>query len=240
MTKRGGNGMGIKEELVKFVASDALLVATDVAKKGVEKASAAADKKAEKRLQKFINTNPDHSHLFLSQVRYQMKETYYIYDQEQKVKYVVKGELMSMKHHLHIYDAEGKTELGEVEEQLVALRSPLTMEATPKDFVIFANGKKVGKVKTRFALTKQKFDVTFNGWSVEGDVFASNYKVMDKDKNIVMTASRKLAYMNDMYYVDITNPGDEFYCVLILLALDSSLMTKGDETKRAVKKKMQL
>ena len=52
-----------------------------------------------------------------------------------------------------------------------------------------------------------------------------------------MFASQKLSYLNDMYFVDITNPQDEFYCVMILLALDSASMTKGEETKRAIKKK---
>ena len=39
-----------------------------------------------------------------------------------------------------------------------------------------------------------------------------------------------------MYYVDITDPKDEFYCVLITLALDSASMSKHEETKRTVKK----
>lgn len=79
--------------------------------------------------------------------------------------------------------------------------------------------------------------MTFNGWRVEGDVFGKNYKILDSDDNVIMFASQKLSYLNDMYFVDITNPQDEFYCVMILLALDSASMTKGEETKRAIKKK---
>lgn len=232
--------MGIIKGIVEFVATDAILEVTDKAIKGLDKAGEAAQKKSEKKLQKFLDANPDHCHLFASQVRYKLNETYYIYDHNQQVRYMVKGELFSMKHHLHIYDATGKNELAKVSEKLIAVRSPLSIDSHPKDFVIEVAGKKIGKVKTKAAFAKQKFDVTFNDWSVEGDVFGKNYKVLDKNGNVIAAVSQKLSYVNDMYFVDITDPKDEFYCVLILLALDSASMTKSEETKRTIKKKTRL
>lgn len=232
--------MGIIKGIVEFVAGDAIYAAADVAKKGLDKASEAAEKKLEKKLQKFLDVNPDHCHLFVSQIRYKLKETYYIYDQDKAVRFIIKGELLSMKHHLHIFDASGRNELATVKEKMIAVRSPLSLDSNPKDFDIEVGGKKVGKVKTKAAFAKQKFDVTFNDWSVEGDVFGKNYKILDKNGNIVMTASYKLSYANDMYYVDITDPKNEFYCVLILLALDSASMSKSDENKRTIKKKTML
>lgn len=232
--------MGIIKGLVEFVATDALISVTDAAKKGIDKASDAAEKKAEKRIQKFLDSNPTHCHLFASQIRYRLKETYYIYDQNRAVRYVVKGELMSLKHHLHVYDATGRTELATVKEKVIAVRSPLSLDSNPKDFVIEVGGKKLGKVKTKASFARQKFDVTFNEWTVEGDIFGKNYKVLDKDGNVVMTTSQKLAYVNDMYYVDITEPKNEFHCVLILLALDSASISKSEESKKAMKRKMRL
>ena len=229
--------MGIIKGIVEFVASDAIESVADAAIKGLDKASIAAEKKAEKRLQKFLNTNPDHCHLFVTQLRYMLKETYYIYDHQKNARYTVKGEALSAKHHLHIYDSTGRKELATVKEKLIAVRSPLSFDTNPKDFVIEVNGKKLGKVKTKAAFAKQKFDVTFNDWSVEGDVFGKNYKIIDKDGSVIMTASQKLSYTNDMYYVDITDPKDEFYCVLILLALDSASISKTEENKRTIKRK---
>lgn len=229
--------MGIIKGLVEFVATDALIAATDAAKKGVDKAAVAAEKRSERKIQKFLESNPGHCHLFASQIKYKLKETYYIYDHERKVRYIVKGEILSLKHHLHVYDASGATELATVKEQLIALRSPLSLDSHPKDFVIEVGGKKIGKVKTKAAFAKQKFDVTFNDWTVEGDVIGKNFKVLDKDKNIVMTISQKMAIGQDLYYVDITKPEDEFYCVLILLALDAASTTKAEDTKRTIKKK---
>ena len=229
--------MGIIKGLVEFVATDALIAAADAAKKGVDKAAVAAEKRGEKKIQKFLDANPNHCHLFATQIRYKLKETYYIYDHERKVRYVVKGELLSLKHHLHIYDATGRTELATVKEQLISIRSPLSLDSHPKDFIIEIGGKKVGKVKTKAAFAKQKFDVTFNDWTVEGDIIGKNYKVIDKNKNIIMTISQKLSIGQDLYYVDITDPQNEFYCVLILLALDAASTTKAEDTKRTIKKK---
>lgn len=230
--------MGIFKGLTELIAGDGLIDLTDKAIKGLDKAIAAREKKIEEKIQSFLEANPDHCHLFASQVRNKLKETYYIYDHQKEVRYLIKGELLSLKHHLHVYDASGKTELATVTEKLIAIRSPFSVDSNPKDFVIEVGGKPVGKVKTKGSFTKQKFDITFNDWTVIGDVFGKEYKVLDKNKNIIMVASKQYAYINDTYYVDITNPKDELYCVLILLALDASTITKSDETKKAIKKKI--
>lgn len=229
--------MGIMKGLVKFVATDAIVTASDVAIKGLDKAAAAAKKHGEKSVQKFLETNPDHCHLFAAQILNKLKETYYIYDFERKVRYVIKGELLSLKHHLHVYDATGKTELATVKEQLISVRSPFSFDTNPKDFVIAIGGKKIGKVRTKAAFLRHKFDITFNEWTVEGDIIGKNYKVIDKNNNIVMTISQKFSIGHDLYWVDIVNPENEFYCVLILLALDAASATKAEDTKRAIKKK---
>ncbi len=229
--------MGIFKGLVELAASDALISVTDAAARGIEKLSVAAEKKSEKKLNKFLEANPEHCHLFATQIRHKFKETYYIYDHQKNIRYVVKGELLSMKHHLHIYDATGKRELATVKEKLIAIRSPFTLESKPKDFVIEINGKKIGKVKTKASFSKQKFEVTFNEWVVEGDVFGKNYKVLDKEGTVIMTASQKLSYVNDMYYVDVVDPNNEFYSVLILLALDSASISKHEETKNTMKRR---
>ena len=218
--------MGLIKSVIEFVTTDAILEVTDKAIKKLDKASEEAQKRADKKLQKFLEANPGHCHLLASQVRYKLKETYYIYDHNQQVRYIVKGELLSMKHHLHIYDSIEKNELATVKEKLIAVRSPLSLDSQPKDFIIEVAGKKIGKVKTKAAFAKLKFDITFNDWIVEGDVLGKNYKIIDKYGSVVMVASKKLSYVDDMYFVDITNPDDELYCVLILLALDSASITK--------------
>ena len=124
-----------------------------------------------------------------------------------------------------------------MKEKLIAVRSPFSFDSNPKDFLIEAGGNKLGKVKTKAAFAKQKYEVTFKDWVVEGDIFGNNFKVLDKNGDIVMTTSQKLAYSNDMYFVDITDPKNEFECVLILLALDSASVSKSEERKKTIKKK---
>ena len=66
----------ILKGIVEFAAQDALIAATDVAIKGLDKMSEAVEKKSDKKLQKYLEANPDHCHLFVSQIRYKFKETY--------------------------------------------------------------------------------------------------------------------------------------------------------------------
>ena len=52
-----------------------------------------------------------------------------------------------------------------------------------------------------------------------------------------MEVSREYAYKGDMYFMDITDPKNEFMCLLVMLALDAASMSKKDETKRTARKK---
>ena len=109
--------MSILKSVVEFVAGDALIQAAEGAKKVVEKASDKAEQKSQRRIAAFLSKNPTHGHLFLHQQWYTWKESYQIFDAHQQVKYVVKGELLSQKHHLHIYDASGSRQLGTIKEK---------------------------------------------------------------------------------------------------------------------------
>lgn len=228
--------MSILTSVVELVAGDALIQAAEGAKNVVEKASDKAEQMSQKRIAAFLSKNPTHAHLFLHQQWYTWKESYQIFDAQQQVKYIVKGELLSRKHHLHIYDASGRQRLGTIKEKLIALRSPLSMESHPMDFVIEVGGTKLGKVKSKWAFGKSKFEVTFNDWQIEGDFWGKGFKVISGN-DLVMEVSREYAYKGDMYFMDITDPKNEFMCLLVMLALDAASMSKKDETKRTARKK---
>lgn len=229
--------MGIIKGIVEFVAGDALIQAAEVGKKVVDKASEKVERKSQKRISTFLTKNPTHAHLFLHQKWYTWKESYQVFDAQQQVKYIVKGELLSQKHHLHIYDASGRYQLGMIKEALIAFRAPLSGESHPKDFSIEVGGTKLGKVKSKRSFGKSKFEVTYNGWQIEGDFWGKGFKVMSGD-SLVMEVSREYAYTGDMYFVDITDPSNELMCLLVLLALDAASMSKAEETKRTAKKRL--
>ena len=144
--------------------------------------------------------------------------------------------MISATHELSIYDETGKNKLAEVKEKLIALRSPLSLDSHPQDFVLILNGKKIGMVKSRYSVGKQKFECTYNGWKILGNFIGSSYKVYNKEE-VVMKVDKKLALHEDLYFVDILNKEDELLCLMIALAIDSSMSSKTRDNRRALRRK---
>ena len=234
--------MGIIGSILKHTVGKAIehtvgYAAADVGIKACDAASQKLKESAEKKVDTFFEgTSDGHSRLIVGQKPYTFKESFQIFDERENVKYVVKGKLVSATHDLTVYDASGKIKLGRVKEKLVSLRSPFSMEAHPQDFVIEMGGKKLGKMKSRFAFGKRKFKFTFNDWSLEGNIFGLKYKVLD-GKEKVMEVSEKVWTIGDTYYIDITNPDNELLCILILLAIDSSHTSKSSDNNRTMKRR---
>ena len=225
--------MGIIGSILKHTVGKAVAYkATEVGIEACDKAQTALKSKNKRKVESFFEAADSHARLILTQKPYTFKESFQIFDENQEVKYVVKGKLASATHHLSIYDKAGKNKLGEVKEKLIAWRSPFSMEAHPQDFIIELNGKKIGKIKSRFAFGKRKFEFDFNGWIIEGNVLGFKYKVLD-GKDIIMEVGQKLLYTGDTYFIDITNPENELLCLMIALAIDSSHTSKSSDNKRA-------
>ena len=219
-----------------------------IVKKGVELGvaitGAAAGEELEKGMQnnkvektnKFLkNEKISNTRLVVSQDLYKMRESFQIFDNNEKVKYIVKGKLISATHNLTIYDYTGKNKLGEVKEKLISIRSPLSLESHPQDFVLYINGKKLGKIRSRFSFAKPKFKCDFNNWIIDGNFIGSKYKVTI-DKKLVMEVDKIIALREDLYFVDIINSEDELLCLMIALTIDCSISSKVRDNDRAIRR----
>ena len=229
--------MGIIGKLVtKAVEKVVTYKAVEVASDTCDKIEKKAKDNKNKKIDAFLNEETTHSRLVLTQKRYTFKESFQVFDEKKDVKYIVKGKLLSSTHQLTIFDKTGKIKLGEVNEKRIALRSPLSLDSHPKDFIIKLNGKKIGKIKSRYSFAKPKFEFDFNGWIIEGNIIGSKYKIRDGQKN-VMEVYEKIWFGEDTYFVDIVNPDNEVLCLMIALAIDSSHSSKSHDNKRALKHK---
>lgn len=221
----------------KIVEKTAEVGVAVVAVKTGEALENSVNNSKRKKTKRFIEKKVEgHTKLLLSQDLDKLKETFKVYDQDEKVKYVVKGKLISATHELSIYDETGENKLAEVKEKLIALRSPLSLDSHPQDFVLILNGKKIGMVKSRYSIGKQKFECTYNGWKILGNFIGSSYKVYNKEE-VVMKVDKKLALHEDLYFVDILNKEDELLCLMIALAIDSSMSSKTRDNRRALRRK---
>ena len=223
-------GTVVKKTVGKAVAKTVGYVGAEV-KKRIEERNLSENSE-------FLSVVQDgHSHLIVGQKPYTFKEFFSIFDEKEKVKYIVKGKLISATHDLTVYDATGENVLGRVKEKLISVRSPLSFERCPKDFIIEMGGRKLGKMKSRFAFGKSKFEFTFNKWVLEGNILGLKYKLLNEKKEKIMDVSSKVLAIGDTYYLDIVNPENELLCVLILLAIDSSHSSKSNDNDRTIRHK---
>ena len=125
-------------------------------------------------------------------------DSYDIYDENENTVYVVKGQL-SWGHCLKIYDPEEQQELGTVKEEILTW--------LPK-FELYEGETCIGTLKKELTFFKPKYNIDFNGWHVEGDVFEWDYTITGPDGGTVAAVSKEPFRWTDTYVLDITDPKD--------------------------------
>jgi uncharacterized protein YxjI len=210
--------MSILGKVVEYVASDAIVDALDAPIKGLDKVSKKLKAKSENDKQRLFECAPGEKVLLINQKMYTWTDRFNIFDEYQNVKYSVKGDFTSIKHHLHIYDETGK-EVAFVKEKLLSLRPSAVIEARPVDFVFEIAGKKAAKLRSTWSLTKSKY-LMDNGWIIEGNIIGWKYKITYEGK-LVATISKKLLYWGDTYLITYPEGENELLILMIVLALDT-------------------
>ena len=117
-----------------------------------------------------------------------------------------------------IYDAFGN-EQGLIEEKVLSFM--------PK-FRMYVNGELTGEIRKELTLFRPRFNLDCNGWQVNGDIFEWNYAVTDSWQNIICSVSKQVLRLTDTYEIDVANPADALYCLMIVLAIDAAKCSNGD------------
>ena len=156
--------------------------------------------------------------LLFKQKFFSWLDSYNIYDDNENIVYKVKGEI-SLGHQLRIYDKDNK-ELGLVKEKNLKMHP---------EFALYKEDKEIGVISQEFTVAKPKYTLSFNNWTVEGDIFEWNYKVVDVENNIIMKA-QKVYGMTDTYEIDVKEKKNALYAVMIMLAIDAEKDTNNSFT----------
>ena len=144
-------------------------------------------------------------------------DSYDIYDEAGNTMFVVKGEL-SWGHLLRIYDANGR-ELGYIKEKILTW--------LPK-FEMYIGDRYAGCISKEFTFFKPKFDIDYNGWHVEGDWFEWDYSILNSAGQGVAAVSKELWNWTDTYVIDVYNPNDALYALMLVLAIDAEKCSRRD------------
>lgn len=136
--------------------------------------------------------------------------TYDIYDEAGNTVYTVKGEL-AWGHQLRIYNANGN-DIGMIKEKIFTW--------FPK-FEMYIGDNYMGCITKEFSFFKPKFNIDYNGWQISGDWFEWDYTIHDHTGRSVATVSKELWNWTDTYVIDVYDPADAIYALMLVLAIDA-------------------
>jgi len=142
--------------------------------------------------------------------------SYDVYNEAEEMLFTVKGKF-SWGQKFQIYDANG-VEIGMIMSKLFSLRTC---------YEIFRGNAyegygQIGEIKFRPSLTKTRYDVNFNGWQVEGDLFAWEFVVKDRNNIPIATISKELFEFTDTYSVEVDDSQNLFELIAVILIADLS------------------
>ena len=144
-------------------------------------------------------------------------DSYDIYDEAGNVIFAVKGEL-SWGHLLRIYDATGN-DIGYVKEKILTW--------LPK-FEMYLGDNYVGCISKEFTFFKPRFNIDYNGWKVDGDWFEWDYTILNSYDQNVATVSKEVFNWTDTYVIDVRDPSDAIYALMLVLAIDAEKCSRNN------------
>ncbi len=144
-------------------------------------------------------------------------DSYDIYDEAGQTVFVVKGQL-SWGHCLKIFDANGN-EVGMVKERIFTF--------LPK-FEMYLGEKYIGCISKEFTLFKPKYNIDCNGWHIEGNFLEWDYSIIDRNAQQVASVSKELFNWTDTYTIDVFNPQDALYALMLVLAIDAEKCSRNN------------
>ena len=144
-------------------------------------------------------------------------DSYDVYDEDGNTVYVVKGQL-SWGHLLKIYDKSGN-EVGTVKQRIFSF--------LPK-FEIYENNQYLGCISREFTLFTPRYNIEFNGWRVEGNWLEWDYNILNKNNIPVADISKQIWNWTDTYTIDVFNPDDALYALMLVLAIDAEKCSRDN------------
>ncbi|MDD4290921.1 MAG: LURP-one-related family protein [Clostridia bacterium] len=160
--------------------------------------------------------------LFVNQKTFSWTEKFSIIDEEANCKYNACGELFSWGKKMHIIGADGKD---------VALIQYSVIAFKPK-FAIYVKDKLICEISRHPSIFKPKYSLQHTDWSVEGDVWAQEFTIMEGGKEIAAVKKKRTCW-GDGYLIDYASPNDELpvlamsIAIWCIIALETETNTDG-------------
>ena len=85
-----------------------------------------------------------------------------------------------------------------------------------------------GCISKEFTLFFPKYNIDYKGWHVDGDLFEWDYAILDAAGREVASVSKELFNWTDTYAIDVRDPADAIYALMLVLAIDAEKCSRKD------------
>jgi len=137
-------------------------------------------------------------------------DSYDVFDDAGNTVFSVEGKL-SLGHCLHIHNEFG-VHIATLRERIFTFLPA---------FEMYVGDTLVGTVKKEFTFFSPRFRMECRDWTVEGDFFEWDYRILRGDGRCVAVVEKELFRMTDTYTIDVADEADALAALLVVLAIDA-------------------
>ena len=149
---------------------------------------------------------------YMKQRVFSWRDKFHICDEDGNEKYYVEGAMFSIGKRLTMFDAAGN-EVAEIRQKVLTF--------LPKYHVQLASGTTL-EIKKCFTLFRPKYGVEPLGWTVQGDFWAHEYRILCGETPVAAVNKEWFAF-GDAYHIDIAEGSDEVLVLSVLLVVDACI-----------------
>lgn len=148
--------------------------------------------------------------LYIKQKVFSWGAKFNITDEYDEERYSVAGEVFTLAKKLHIYDLTGE-EIAFVQQKLFSLM--------PR-FYVYVNGQQIAEIVKELTYFKPRYDILGKGWTVEGDILAHDYMIVEQGR-VIASVHKVWMSWGDSFELDIQDTDDEVGLIAVILVIDA-------------------
>jgi len=149
--------------------------------------------------------------LYIQQKLFTWGDKFDIRDENGETRYHVEGDVLSIPKALHIYNEENQ-EVASVVRKLMTLTHA---------FYIVKDGVQTAKIQKVIRVLAPEYYIEGMGWTVKGDVFSHDYKIVDRNSHIIGKIHKAWMSWGDSFEIEYMDPSIEADIIATVLAIDA-------------------
>lgn len=159
---------------------------------------------------------------YLKQKVFSLRDRYKIFDLNQNELFHVEGKLFSFVHKKDFYENQGNLHLFTLTRRLFRLL-PVYDLSSPE-------GEMLATIRKRFTVFVKKLDITgrFGDYTIEGDIFAHNFQVIQNGK-VIVDVQKKWISWGDTYEISIFEEEHKEFLLALVIMIDDCMHERNGQ-----------